>query len=213
MEGNIRLKHGLIKQSLSPVFVLLVIRHMHLDYIHLINSFLYALLEDPLPTIEKTIMHPRFGELFIVIVGIGWIIISLLSIPAFNGTQDAGFESHGELAKIVEEKRDASASFLMTFILPLLVDELDSPQKWISYLIVILVVCAVLNQSNLYYQSSLLSFLGYKVFTFKVLNPCDEAGLKKDKEYIGITRKSIITSKNAVMWKHIADNVFLVYNE
>ncbi len=213
MEGNLRLKHGLIKQSLSPVFFLLIIRHVHFEYIRLIANFMNEILYAPVVTILRAVIHPRFGELFIVIIGAFWIAFSLISIPAFNGTQVAGFESHGEIAVIVEEKRDAAASFLMTFILPLLVDELDSPQKWISYLMVILVVCAVLNQSNLYYQSPLLAFLGYKVFTFKVMNPCDDAGLEVDKEYIGITRDRIITSENAIMWKHIADDVYLVYNE
>ena len=49
------------------------------------------------------------------------------------------------------------------------------------------------------------------MFKFKVLNPYD--GLEKDKEYIGITKKNMITEDAAIMWKHIADDVFLVYNE
>ena len=59
--------------------------------------------------------------------------------------------------------------------------------------------------------SILLAFLGYKVFKFKVKNPAD--GLKENKEYIGITKKYMITEEAAIMWKHIADDVYLVYNE
>lgn len=211
MKDNLHLKHGLITQSLSPVFVLLIIRHFHLDYPRLLNRFYFCVMTRPIETIMRTLMHPRFGEFLVIIGSIIGIVSSIISVPAFNATQDAGFESRGEMAIIVEEQKDAAASFLMTFILPLLIDELRSPQYWFSYILVIMVVYAVLNQSNLYYQSPVLLFLGYKVFKFKVLNPYDE--LKKGKEYIGITKKNMITEKAAIMWKHISDDVFLVYNE
>lgn len=211
MKDNLHLKSGLIRQSLCPVFALLVIRHFHLDYPRLIETFFIYLRSSPMETIKIAVIHPRFGELLIVVIGMVWIISSLISIPAFNATQDSGFESRGEMVIAVEEKRDAAASFLMTFILPLLIDELSSPQYWVSYVLVIVVVYAVLYQSNLYYQSPVLALLGYKVFTFKVLNPARE--LEENREYIGITKKNMITEEAAIMWKHIADDVFLVYNE
>lgn len=211
MADNLQLKRGLIKQSLSPVFALLIIRHIHLDYPHLIRRFFICLFSSPVETIRIAFIHSRFGELLIVVVGAIWTISSLVSIPAFNATQNAGFESLGEMVIVVEEKRDAAASFLMTFILPLLIDELSSPQYWFSYILVIVVVYEVLYQSNLYYQSPVLALLRYKVFTFKILNPA--IGLEEDKEYIGITKKNMITEKAAIMRKHIADDVFLVYNE
>ena len=211
MKDNLHLKRGLTTQSLSPVFALLIIRHVHLDYPHLIDRFFSCVVKSPIETIMKALTHPRFGELLVIVGGIIWIVASLISIPAFKATQDAGFESRGEMVIAVEEQKDAAASFLMTFILPLLIDELSSPQYWFSYIFVIAVVYAVLYQSNLYYQSPVLAFLGYKVFKFKVLNPYD--GLEEDKEYIGITKKNMITEDAAIMWKHIADDVFLVYNE
>ena len=211
MKDNLHLKRGLITQSLSPVFALLIIRHVHLDYPHLIGRFFSCVVKSPIETIMKALTHPRFGEFLVIVGGIIWIVASLISIPAFKATQDAGFESRGEMVIAVEEQKDAAASFLMTFILPLLIDELSSPQYWFSYILVIVVVYAVLYQSNLYYQSPVLAFLGYKVFKFKVLNPYD--GLEEDKEYIGITKKNMITEDAAIMWKHIADDVFLVYNE
>ena len=211
MQDNIYLKRGLITQSLSPVFLLLIIRHIHLDYTRLIVRFLFCVAIRPSETIIKALIHPRFGELLVVLVGAIWVIASLISIPAFKSTQDAGFESRGEMIIVIEEQKDAAASFLMTFILPLMIDELSSLQYWFSYMLVIVVVYAVLYQSNLYYQSPVLAFLGYKVFKFKVKNPVD--GFKENKEYIGITKKYMITEEAAIMWKHIADDVYLVYNE
>ena len=213
MRENKRLKRGLIIQSLSIVFVLLIIRHSHFEYVRLICRFAEEFKASPFDAVCSCINHERFGELLIVCIGFAWVIISILSLSAFKATQKAGFESHGEQVIVLEEKRDVAASFLMTFILPLLIDELNAPQNWISYIIVIAVVYAVLYQSNLYYQSPILALLGYKVFSFQVLNPYENSGMKSDVDYIGITKREMITDESSIMWKHIADNVFLVYNE
>lgn len=102
MKDNLKLKHGLIKQSLSPVFCLLIIRHMHLDYLRLIRSFSDTMKINPWMTILKALNHPRFGELLIVVIGIMFVVSSLLSIPAFNSIQEAGFESQGRIKKPVD---------------------------------------------------------------------------------------------------------------
>ena len=197
------------------MFVLLVVRHFHCEYFSLIRRFFALLGKDPISTIAIAWHHELFGELIVSIIGFVWIICSLLYIPAFAGTQDHGFHSHGEQTIFVEEKRDAAASFLMTFILPLLIDELTTPQYWISYLLVIAVVYAVLYQSNLYYQSPVLAILKYHVYEFKVLNPeeTDQEGFKNDKSYIGITRGCRITDEAVIKWQRIADDVYLIFNE
>lgn len=213
MTDNMYLKCGLITQSLSPVFVLLVIRHLHIGaFALLIPRFFVLLTSDPVEAIITSLVHERFGDLLIVVIGIMWVIVSFLCVPAFNAIQEEGFKDLGEKIDVIEVKRDEAASFLMTFILPLLVDELDTPQNWLSYLLVIVVVYAVLYQSNLYYQSPVLALLGYKVFTFKVSNPHYSSGMKEGVEYIGITRKRMITENASIVWKHIAEDVFLVYN-
>ena len=213
MKDNLNLKCGLITQSLSPAFVLLGIRHFHLNYPMLCTSFIEEWKNSPINAIQAAFFHPRLGELLIFLAAIAVIITSILSVPAFKATQIASFESHGERVKVVEEKKDAAASFLMTFILPLLIDELSTPQNWISYVLVIVVVYAVLYQSNLYYQSPVLAFLGYKIFTFKVINPECSAGMEPEKEYIGITKRKMITCEASIVWRYISDDVFLVYNE
>ncbi len=213
MEDNLHLKRGLITQSLSPAFFLLLIRHIHPDFLRLIRLFFTRITAAPAETVMTAVLHPRFGEILIVVIGLVWIIVSALTVPGFLSTQESGFVSEGEKVVVTEEKKDAAASFLMTFILPLLIDELGSPQHWFSYIIVIAVVFATLSQSNLYYQSPILAFLGYKVFAFRVVNPALSSGLKADKEYIGITKNKAISQEAAVMWKHIADDVYLVYNE
>ena len=209
------LKNGLVIQSLSPVFVLLVIRHFHCEYCLLFKCFVRVLFKEPRSAIVMAWSNLMFGELVIFIVGVVWFIYSVLYIPAFAGTQYYGFHSHGEQIISVEEKRDAAASFLMTFILPLLIDDLTTPQYWISYLLIICGVCVMLYHSNLYYQSPVLAILKYHVYEFKVLNPdeTDSEGFKNEKTYIGITRGKRITDDSVIKWKKIADDVYLIYNE
>ena len=211
MIDNLSLKRGLIIQSLSPAFLLLIIRHFHFDYPYLIDSFFSVLNKDPISTLWKTLNHPRFGELLIVFIGAVWVILAIVSIAAFKDVHDMGVESHGEKAIEIEEQKGAAASFLMTFIFPLLIDKLCSPQCWISYLLVIVVVYSVLDKSNLYYQNPVLAIMGYRIFKFKVVNPYGY--LEKGKEYIGITYKNKISEESAIMRKYIADDVFLIYNE
>ena len=124
MKDNLHLKRGLITQSLSPAFVLLIIRHLHLDFSRLIGRFFSCVMTSPIETIMRTLSHQRFGEFLVIGVGVIWIVSSLISVPAFKAIQNAGFESRGEMTIAVEEQKDAAASFLMTFILPLLFDEL-----------------------------------------------------------------------------------------
>lgn len=163
--------------------------------------------------IMKAVTHERFGELMICFFSIIWVVASLISIPAFDSLQDYGFESLGERVVVLDEKKDVVASFMMTFILPLLIDELSTPQYLLSYLFIIAVVYAALFHSNLYYQSPVLALLKYKVFTFRVVNPQDDSIMKANTDYIGITKHKSISEESAIMWKYIADDVFLIYNE
>lgn len=213
MKDNLSLKHGLIIQSLSPLFVLLIIRHVHCDFYLLIKRFLDVARVDFAGAIHKMLSHYEFGEMLIVAVGIIWVILTVIYFFAFKGTNRAGFDSHGECIVNIEERNGDAAYFLMTFILPLLIDDLSMPQYWLSYTIMIAIVYSVLFHSNLYYQSPILALLKYKVLLFEVSNPDIQFGLSRDNKYVGITRESNISNGDAIIWKHIADNVFLIYKE
>lgn len=212
---NFRLKRGLTIQSLSMVFILLVIRHFHCEFFDLVSRFVSTMNKEPFRAIEKAVCHELFGESIVSLIGVVWVVLSLLYIPAFSGTQEAGFHSHGEQIILVEEKKDVFASFLMTFLLPLLIDELTTPQYWISYLLVIVVVYAVMEQSDLFYQSPVLALLKYHVYGFRVVNPdeTDLNGFSIEKTYVGITRETEITDNNTIKWKRIVNNVYLIYCE
>lgn len=213
---NLRLKRGLIIQSMGPLFLLLIIRHCHvIKYRDLMGKFVSRLQISPYNTVCQTINHPMFGELVIFCVSIILVILAFIYGCGFRTTHTCGFTSKGEKVTSIEEYKDAAASFLMTFILPLLIDDLSTPQMWISYILILVVVYAVLYKSDLYYQSPVLALLGYRVFKFKVLNPDEKVpyGFKRDKDYIGITYGKMITDGATIKWKNIADDVYQVLYE
>ena len=209
---NKYLKCGLIMQSLSPVCLLLIIRHVHGDFLALFARFCDAFAVDWMSAICKAFFHQRFGEMLAVFVSLIVIVLTVLSYLAFGEVQTNTFENHGEKVIEIKEEREAPAIFMMSFVLPLLMDDLSSPQKWISYIAVVYIECRVLSKTNLYYKSPLLALLGYKVFSFQVANPDELYGLKKDETYIGITKGKRIDKSRVIVWKYIADNVLLVYN-
>jgi hypothetical protein len=190
---------------------LLIIRHVHGDFLALFARFCDAFAVDWMSAICKAFFHQRFGEMLAVFVSLIVIVLTVLSYLAFGEVQTNTFENHGEKLIKVEEEREASAIFMMSFVLPLLVDDLSTPQKWLSYIAIVCIECLVLSKTNLYYKSPLLALFGYKVFSFQVANPGEPYGLKKDKTYIGITRGKKIDENRVIVWKYIADNVLLVY--
>lgn len=207
MKENKKLKFALIFQSFGPLFFILCVKHFHCEYGHLINSFVQSW------DIQKSLNHSLFGEMVIFGIGIVWLIYSVICIPAFSGTQKAGFNSYGEMLADVEELKDSGASFMMTFLLPLLIEDLDSIHGLITYIIVIFFVFIILYKSNLYYQNPVLTILGYHVFSFRVYNAYEQGGMQNCSPCIGITRRHMVTTKAAIRWKYISDNVFVVYNE
>lgn len=214
MKEYLRLKIFLLVQSLSPVFLVMVIRHFHLDFFfELPNKFISVSDVDFIQAIIKTFSHKEFGEVLIFTFGIIWLVISWFTKFAFDDIQKAGFKSEGDIVDVIEEKRGDASTFLFTFVLPLLIDELSSPQYYISYFLVITLVCLILYKSNLYYQSPILALLGYKVFVFKVKNPRNPSEMSPNKNYIGITKNKYIESGSVILLKYISDDVFFVYSE
>lgn len=192
----------------------MIVRHFHLDYFFELLPRVYSLAFDNLSfAFSKSVNHKEFGEFLVFIIGLLWILLSILTLFYFNFTQRAGFSSYGEQAVVLEEKRGDASSFLLTFVVPLIIDDLSCPQFYLSYFLLIMIICILLYRSNLYYQSPILSLLGYKVFVFKIKNPYNVKVFSPQKNYIGVTKKRLINENSAIVWKYISDDVFLVYNE
>ena len=99
----------------------------------------------------------------------------------------------------------------MTYVLPLLADDLSSLRALAVFLLMLYMIIALLINSNTFYLNPILAALKYKVFTFKFLDP-DTDIEDAEREYVGITCGASITEEATIMRKHISDGVFLIYN-
>lgn len=122
------------------------------------------------------------------------------------------FRSAGEQVIIDEDKRDSGASFVVTFILPLLIEDINTVRGMLVFGALLWLIIKLLTKSNLFYQNPVLILLGYECFAFKFVNPARDIE-NPDVVYIGITKGRKISTEPAIKRKYIADDVFLIYNE
>lgn len=199
-------------QSFAPLFLLLTIKHLDVPlFWGLIRKIPNAWKQHGAMLLWKVINHPAFGGLLVSALGIVWLTLTAVIALGFKGMHTSGFKSAGESVIIAEVQSEGTASFLMTYVLPLLTDDLSSLRALAVFLLMLYMIIALLINSNTFYLNPILASLKYKVFTFKFLNP-DTDIKDAEREYVGITRGEGITEEATIMRKHISDGVFLIYN-
>ena len=97
----------------------------------------------------------------------------------------------------------------MTFVFPLLLDDLTTIRGFVLFMGILVLVFLLLWKTNLYYQNPILTILGYRVYRINFL---EETGRNCYLKYIAISKENLDASK-IVKWKYIADDVLLVYNK
>lgn len=113
---------------------------------------------------------------------------------------------------IEDSPNDSGATFLVTYVLPLLTDDVSSIRGLIVFLVLLLMVIALLINSNTFYQNPVLSAMKYRTFTFKFVNPASDIN-HSNRVYIGITHGVPIVEDAVIKRKYISDGVFLIYND
>ena len=210
MDENRNLKRSLIFQSFAPLFVLLVIKHFQLSFFYLPYKVYLSFKQHEL--IDSICRYTQWGDLLVFIFSLGWILYAFLVYMGFEGMHCTNFRSAGEQVLIGEDKRDGSVSFLVSFVLPLLIEDINTVRGIIIFGVLLWFIIKLLTNSNLFYQNPVLLLLGYECFSFKFVNPAKDIE-KPDRIYIGITKGRKIEEKPVVKRKYIADDVFLIYNE
>lgn len=209
---NLNLKRCLVVQSFAPLFLLLTIKHMNFDlYLKLISKFSASITQNGVSTFSIAINHASFGGLIVSILGILWLIFALMTAFGFKGMQKAGFKAAGEQIIIEETTNDSGATFLVTYVLPLLTDDVGSLRGLIVFLTMLIMVILLLSRSNTFYQNPVLAAMKYRTFSFKFLNP-DNDITNPDKIYIGITNGTPVAEEAVIKRKYISDGVFVIYN-
>ena len=121
----------------------------------------------------------------------------------------SGFIDAGDKIEIDEQLTDSGVTFFMTFVFPLLLDDLTTIRGFVLFMGILILVFLLLWKTNLYYQNPILTILGYRVYRINFL---EETGRNYNLKYIAISKEALDASK-IVKWKHITDDVLLVYNK
>lgn len=208
MKQNLFLKWLLIIQSFLPLFLLLFVKYIKKDVFKLIFKFTDLILHGK---ITKAITMSFFHEEILrVIICLCCMILLLFDgwiYYYFKGRELAGFVDRAEKISINGDTTEMSVAFFVTYVIPMVMDDITEIKGFICFLIVISMLILLMRNTNLYYQNPIL---GYKTFQFIFIETGNEN--LKNTDYIGITRGEFDSTK-IIKWKYISDNVFLVYNK
>lgn len=210
---NLILKRSLVFQSFTPLFVLLAIKHIKIHtFWYLMVDFFKLFKSNELTTVALAVKNENFGSFIIFTISVMWILVTFIIAIGFRGMQKAGFKSAGEQILLEDSHNDSGATFLVTYVLPLLTDDVSSVRGLIVFLVLLTMVITLLINSNTFYQNPVLSAMKYRTFTFKFINPASDI-THPNSIYVGITRGDFIEEEVIIKRKYISDGVFLVYND
>lgn len=210
---NLNLKRCLVLQSFAPLFLLLTIKYLDISlYLKLICKFIDSCSEMGINVFSATLNHPSFGSFVVSFIGIVWLLLTVAIALGFDGMQKAGFQAAGEKIEIEELSNDSGAAFLVTYVLPLITDDIESIRGLIVFLAMLIMVILLLSGSNMFYQNPVLAAMKYRIFSFKFLNPSNDITYP-ERKYIGITYKESIDENIVIKRKYISDGVFVIYND
>lgn len=128
----------------------------------------------------------------------------------FKSMQMSGFVDAGEKFVIEEEITDSGITSFMTFVLPLLPDDVETLKGFIIFTGILGLFIRLMWTTHLHYQNPILTLLGYRIYKFHFINPVIDGC--KDKTMIAVCKTGIAEEK-IVKWKYISDDVCLMYNK
>lgn len=210
---NLNLKRSLVLQSFAPLFILLAIKHIKPKiYFHLIETFFNYWKIEKIEAVSMTVRNKEFGSLVIFVISVIWLLFTFIIAIGFKGMQKSGFKSAGEQILIEDSPNDSGATFLVTYVLPLLTDDISSVRGLIVFLVLLSMVIILLINSNTFYQNPVLSAMKYRTFIFKFINPASDIN-HSNGTYVGITKGALIDENLIIKRKYISNGFFLIYND
>lgn len=189
---NLSLKHKLMLQSLSPLAFLTIVRNFKFTPVSKLTGG---------QTYWAEFVHLNNVLIIVLILCAMWIlaaIISFISFTAFKWTD----KKQGYQLSSFTEKEDASLNFFMTMIIPLLIDDVGTIQGAATFLIIVVMMCALLSKTHLYYANPVLAILGYRVYEIQFKRNPDF-----DKSCLAVVKGKFSGSDGTVEYKVINDTV------
>ena len=204
-----KLKLLLVLQSFCPLFLLIFIKYVGNG--ELVFRFFAGLCHCDWSVIGKACKSSSLGNVVITALCVAWFLITAIVALGFKKLQSGGYDHNGEMIVIGSEKKDSGVTFLVTFILPLLVEDVSTLREFTFFIVLLAMVILLLMRSDLFYQNPVLVALKYKTYEFQFVNPYKD--VRENKTYIGLSKGDIPSDKEIIKRKYIADDVFLIYND
>lgn len=183
MSRNNKLKYSLIIQSFLPLFIIIFVKYFDLEALRLFLIFLKQKELELGTDLNKIIVN-----IILIFTTIIIIIYSLITYLGFEKNQEYGFDDNAKKIKIVEDTTEHSLVFLVTYIIPLAIDDISSIRGLIIFLIIVLMLFMLMKNTNLYYQNPILTILGYKTFYFRFLDEEESVRKLDSNKLIAITK-------------------------
>lgn len=133
-----------------------------------------------------------------------YIVYGLVNI---REKESGGWDNDGENLKIIRQKNDVGVTFLVTYVFPLFIDDINTIRNFIILVSMIIFLILLLLRTNLYYQNPILIMLGYKIYVVQISNPENRNLLNK--EIIAISREKLVEGR-VIKKKKLSDNVYLM---
>ena len=132
-EQNLKLKRKLVIQSFLPLFILIFIRYLDYRMISSICHFIRELMQRNFSVMNRIWDHPYLGPFIAAFISLACSLYGITAMWQFKSMQMSGFVDAGEEIVIEEEITDSGITFFMTFVLPLLLDDVETLRGFIIF--------------------------------------------------------------------------------
>lgn len=142
--------------------------------------------------------------LFVLGACVLWVLLATAYYVSFAAFKWSDIESGYEIVGVAEQD-GAGLNFFLTLIVPLVIDDVGTIQGFLSFVLIIAIICCLLFKTNLFYANPVLAILGYRVyeFSFKANQSF------KDKKCIGLC-KGRIQEGQTIEYKAITEKVLYI---
>ncbi len=149
-----KLRFLLLLQALSPIAVLMFFKTLPFENI-LKNG------------IEKTAQENILLTVFICLLLL-WLVVVVFCRMYFSSFGKMELDEKNRTAKKIEEDKESSLDFFMTFLLPLVIDDVDKINGFCVFWVSLIMVILLLRKTSLFYRNPVLAAFGYRMFWLEI---------------------------------------------
>lgn len=186
-KSNKHLKAKLLIQSLSPMTLLAFLKNCPKSLLAYLGLFPASFpMRDGVPLPFIAYFLENFWLILLLALCLLWTLAGICSVLPLFAFGYTGKEGSYDITGI-KENSEASLSFLLTFILPLVTSWQSSRREMLLFVLLLLGIILLLWRTNLFYDNPVMTILGYHVYQFS-FKQCRDYGIAP---CIGISRKKL----------------------